>query len=946
MSRLLKLLLLLSIFNLTLFAELNFTQEEKDYIKKNKVKVAMLPDFPPFSILKNGKLEGFSYDILQLISEKSSLTFEYEVNKWPINLKKFKEKQIDIIDAISYKDNRLSFTNYTKPYYEIPLMIFSRKDLTDYKDLNSLKNMRLGMTKNIFYKKMIEDLNLFEIVEYDSFEKKLDALAFGEVDIIFGHLLSTQNAIKNKQYTNMKVLDELNLPNLNKTDLRFGITKENKTLYEIMKKSFDSISKIEWTNLRKKWIDTYGFEKEKINIIDELEVDERLFLVEKKFKCISTNWHPFIFIKDRPSGISVDFWNIIKEKALIDSSCKVVDSFEEIEEKIKNKEADLSIAAVITEDKLSYSRFSIPYMSYPLAIATKLDKRYITNTAILDGKTVGIVKGTGIYKILIDKYPKIKFTSYNNKFNALKALSNNEVYATIGILPELSHYIRKYGFNDIKISGTTEFNLDFRIMIRDDYDLLVSIVNKAIKSISIAKVQELKNKWMSVKYENFIDYTKFWQIAIVILIILIIMIYRQIVLNTHNKKLQEANKNIESKSKELEEKTLELHSQKILFEKTFNESSDGVFLATIDGEPKIVKCNSKSYELLGFENEEEFINSHRKNVLPTFQPDGSHSLELIDKYLQRALDEGYCTFEMLHKKKDGSLIWLDVVVTAIEFQNKKLIHNVWRDIQKRKDIEEELNSLTIKLEEKVQKEIAKNEEKTKQLIQQSRLAQMGEMLSMIAHQWRQPLTAISATTNNILIRLMLDENLPKKELEKELSLISDYSIHLSTTIDDFRNFFKTDKEKILISLENIINNSVSIIKGSLDSNNIKLEIELNSNEEIMVHATEINQVILNIIKNAEDVLVENLVLDSKIKIKTYSDEQNVYIEISDNGSGIKQDIIDKVFDPYFSTKSEKDGTGLGLYMSKIIINDHCGGSLKVRNGDNGAVFTIQLYKNT
>ncbi len=945
MSKLLKLLLLLSIFNFTLFAELNFTQEEKEYIKNNKIKVAMLPDFPPFSIIKNGKIEGFSYDILQLISKKSSLNFEYEVNKWPINLKKFKEKQIDIIDSISYKDSRLSFTSYTKPYYEIPLMIFSRKDLTEYKDLNSLKNMRLGMTKNIFYKKHIEDLNLFEIIEYESFEKKLDALAFGEVDIIFGHLLSTQIAIKNKQYINIKVLDELNLAKLNKTDLRFGITKENKILYEIMKKSFDSISKIEWSNLRKKWIDTYGFEKEKANIIEELEVKERFFLVEKRIKCVSTNWHPFVFVNEKPHGISVDFWNIIKEKALIDSSCEIVDSFEEVEKKIKNKEADLTLVAVITEDKLPYSKFSMPYMSYPLAIATKLDKRYITNTSILDGKTVGIVKGTGIYKILIDKYPKIEFRNYSNKLDALKGLSNNEVFAIIDILPELSYFIRKYGFNDIKISGTTEFNLDFRIMIREDYDLLVSIINKAIKSISIAKVEDLKNKWMSVKYENFIDYTKFWQIAIVVLIILIIMIYRQIVLNAHNRKLQEANKSIELKSKELEEKTLELRSQKILFEKTFNESSDGVFLATLDDTFKIVKCNTKSYELLGFENEEEFINVHRKNILPTFQPDGTNSLELIDKYLQKTLEEGYCTFEMLHKKKNGSLIWLDVVITAIEFQNEKLIHNVWRDIQKRKDIEEELNSLTIKLEEKVQKEIAKNEEKTKQLIQQNRLAQMGEMLSMIAHQWRQPLTAISATTNNILIRLMLGEKLSNKELEKEVSLISDYSIHLSTTIDDFRNFFKTDKEKVLISLENIVNNSVSIIKGSLDSNNIGLEIELNSNEEIMVHATEINQVILNIIKNAEDALVENLVLDSKIKIKTYSDKQSVYIEISDNGNGIDEDIIEKVFDPYFSTKSEKEGTGLGLYMSKIIINDHCGGSLKVKNTDQGAVFTIQLDKN-
>lgn len=261
----------------TLFANVNYTDSELEYIKNNKVKVAMLPDLAPFSSIKNDKLSGFSYDLLELISKKSSLKFEYEVGPWPQNLQKFKDKKVDIIDSISFKESRLEFTNFTKAYYEIPLMIFSRKDLNDYTNLYSLKGKKLGITKDIFYKSVLEELNLFTLVEFDSFQDKLKALAYGDVDIIFGHLQSTQLLINEKRYTNIKTLDELNLPSLKKTDLRFGIVKENKTLFDIVRKTYDSISQLEWNQLRSRWIDIYDHNSSKNNIIEDLTSDERLF---------------------------------------------------------------------------------------------------------------------------------------------------------------------------------------------------------------------------------------------------------------------------------------------------------------------------------------------------------------------------------------------------------------------------------------------------------------------------------------------------------------------------------------------------------------------------------------------------------------------------------------------------------------------------------------------
>jgi PAS domain S-box-containing protein len=945
MNYLLKIyLLIFLIFSIGAHAQVIFTQEELSYIKNNQIKVAMLPDFPPFSTYEDNKLSGFSYDILELISKKSGLKINYEIDSWPVNIKKFKEKKVDIIDAISFRESRLGFTEYTKPYYEIPLVIFSRKDLTDYTGLRSLKGKILGNTKNIFYKKQVEDLNIFKIKEFDSFKDKLRALAFGEVDVIFAHLLSTQIAISKSKYTNMKVLDELNLPNLKKTDLRFGITKGNNTLSSIVKKTFNSIDKKEWNVLYKKWISVYTTEgKVENNSLVNLSDEERSFLIKNNFDCVVTpTWAPFEFAENgKLAGISHDFWNLIKEKTLISSRCRLIGSFDEVLDLIKNKEADITISTAISDDKSKYGRFSIPYVTYPIAIATTVDKQYFADTSSLNGKKVAVGKSYSAYHILKDKYPKIDFVQVKDNIEGLTLLSKGDVYAAIDILPVLSHTISDYGFKNLKISGTTEFNFDVRVMVRDDYEELIPIINKGILAISSKESKDIKNKWLSVKFEKLVNYSKLWEVGLIILIILIILFYRQYILNKHNKKLHEANNEIEIKTKELQKKSDELIKQKELFEKIYYESSDGVLILLLRTN-KFIDCNDAAHKMLGYDNKEEFLNLDSKNLFPECQPDGFKSIDKRFEMINIALNNGSNTFEWVYTKKSGENIWVEVVITPIIIDDKSVIHIVWRDINNRKKMEQELNVLTHNLEDKVRIEVKKNEENTKQLIQQSRLAQMGEMISMIAHQWRQPLTAISATTNNLLIRMLLDDKIKKEDLKNEISLISDYSQHLSMTIDDFRNFFKTDNEKIDISLENIIDNSIAIVRNSLESNSINLVTEYNCNKNINIFATEVNQVILNIIKNSEDALIENCIIDAKISIKTYCNNSILTIEIEDNAKGIPSDIIDKIFDPYFSTKKSKDGSGLGLYMSKTIINDHCSGTLSVKNSKYGAVFKIEL----
>ncbi len=235
------------------------------------------------------------------------------------------------------------------------------------------------------------------------------------------------------------------------------------------------------------------------------------------------------------------------------------------------------------------------------------------------------------------------------------------------------------------------------------------------------------------------------------------------------------------------------------------------------------------------------------------------------------------------------------------------------------------------------------QEKEEMMIAQSRHAAMGEMISMIAHQWRQPITVISMVANNLLADVEFEDVQPQN-VKKSAIKVLEQSHHLSQTIDDFKNFFRPNKKTELSLVSDILEENFKIMGKSLENNNITVEKNYESHSEIETYSRELLQVFINILKNAKEALMENNTLDPTIFIATKEDNDNIYISICNNGEGIDPEIISKIYDPYFSTKDEKIGTGLGLYMTKTIIQKHLNGSIKAVNREDGVCFEISLPK--
>jgi len=233
--------------------------------------------------------------------------------------------------------------------------------------------------------------------------------------------------------------------------------------------------------------------------------------------------------------------------------------------------------------------------------------------------------------------------------------------------------------------------------------------------------------------------------------------------------------------------------------------------------------------------------------------------------------------------------------------------------------------------------------KDKLLSKQSRFAALGEMISMIAHQWRQPLTGMSMSINNLLLDYELGDSDDKRSKET-LELVDKQIAYLSTTIDDFKNFFKPDIKSDKVNLRDLVTDSCMIINSSLKSAGIIITNEINESISFTTKKNDVIQIILNLVKNSMDAYKENDIEKREIVITAQEKAKTVSIIIKDSAGGIPPDIIEKIFDPYFSTKDKKNGTGLGLYMSKMIVEDHLAGKLSVETEDLSTIFTIKLKK--
>jgi signal transduction histidine kinase len=299
--------------------------------------------------------------------------------------------------------------------------------------------------------------------------------------------------------------------------------------------------------------------------------------------------------------------------------------------------------------------------------------------------------------------------------------------------------------------------------------------------------------------------------------------------------------------------------------------------------------------------------------------------------------------EVEFQRWDGQVFHLIINATPLMNAQNRIIGCVvtLTDFTKRKQAEEDLSKLNAELENRVAQRTAELREKDQLLLLQSRQAAMGEMIGNIAHQWRHPLNLLGLTVQQFLLFYDLghfDRSFVSQSVSKSMDLIE----HMSRTIDDFRNYFKPDKVKVDFKVKETVAGTLSLIRGSLQCPKIAIEMIAEDDPVIHGYPNEFAQVLINILINARDALAERESQDPKVTITICREDLRTVVTVADNAGGVPDEIIDKIFDPYFSTKGPQQGTGVGLFMSKSIIERNMGGRLAVRNTAEGAEFRIEI----
>jgi len=354
---------------------------------------------------------------------------------------------------------------------------------------------------------------------------------------------------------------------------------------------------------------------------------------------------------------------------------------------------------------------------------------------------------------------------------------------------------------------------------------------------------------------------------------------------------------------------------------------------------------SEEYDFLGAKEFDKNFNYRTKSII---------TAPIIHPFEQNAIG----VIQLLNKSVNGNLVKFtskdQEILTMVCSFIGLTITKAQNDIEKLKKLNLELEKSNEELKEKVCEEVKISQKKSSIIYHQSKLVSMGEMIGNIAHQWRQPLSAISTIASGLNFNIEIG-NYNKEETITSLNRIVNTTQHLSQTIDDFRNFYKADKEKCNFAFSKSIESSLGIIQASLSDSFINIICDLDESIHIYAYENELKQSILNILHNARDAIEENSIEeDCRVIFVELKKEENVAVlKIKDNAGGIDKSIISKIFDQNFTTKEDKGGTGIGLYMTKQIIEEHLKGLIEVNNENimyknkyyKCSVFTIRILCN-
>lgn len=654
-------------------------------------------------------------------------------------------------------------------------------------------------------------------------------------------------------------------------------------------------------------------------VLETLTVEERAWLREHPVIRVTQDpsWPPIEFADEQgePSGIANDYVKLIEQKLGITFERVRNLSWQESYARLKRWDLDMTTSVAVTPERMKFWAFTKPYMSIPIVILTHADVTYITGLHELAGKKTAVVDGYIAAEFIPRDFPDIQLVKVKTVKEGLDLLRKGEVFALIDNMLIMGHYLAKMQLVNLKIAGETPYVNAQCMAVRKDWAIFAGILQKALDSVSEKERAELFSKWAPIRYEHGFNYKPLWQAMVVFAVILAAMV-------VWNRKLSR-------EIRDRKEAQAALKSSEQRFRRLLDVAS--VPLCLVNKEGVLVDFNKRFIETFGYTHED----------VPTLTewwqlayPDPDYRRWVMNTWetaVRRAAEEKTIVEPIEYRVTCKSGEVRTVVISGAIIGDDFLASLF--DITDRKRAEEELSRHRDHLEELVKARTRELEESQQRLQRSERLASVGTFAAGIAHEINNPLGMMLLSVDLALESLDQPDQLAEllRQQKRDVARCS----RIVKGVLDFARHQPT--EKWPLDLNQVVRHGMDYTREYVQTNGVSLNADLpDTAVPVMGNATELEQVVVNLIHNAVQACDQR----GHVTIEMHETADTVRLMVCDDGCGMAPEQIEHAFDPFYTTRLAKGGTGLGLSTVHGIVTSH-GGTVEISsNMGRGSVFTI------